>query len=292
MALEDEQATGRLMADIAGLIEPGDLITLSGDLGAGKTAFARAFIRHIAGDETIEVPSPTFTLMQTYDLPRFPVVHADLYRLGGPSETRRTRLRRRAGDRRHAAGMAGPRRRPVAARPARHRAALCRRRRARPSATPQITGYGAFAARAERIAAIRRFLNDTGFGQATRRRIQGDASTRSYERLLRDGTSYILMNSPRRPDGPRGARRQALQRDRASGRDGDAVHRHGARPAHARLFGAGDLSPPTATPDCWCWKISAMSWSSKAIRRRRSRSATRSPPICWRRCIASARRTR
>ena len=53
VALEDEQATRRLMADIAGLIEPGDLITLSGDLGAGKTAFARAFIRHIAGDETI-----------------------------------------------------------------------------------------------------------------------------------------------------------------------------------------------------------------------------------------------
>ncbi len=86
VALTDEQATHRLVADIAGLIEPGDLITLSGDLGAGKTTFARALIRNLAGDETIEVPSPTFTLMQAYDLPRFPLVHADLYRLSGPGE--------------------------------------------------------------------------------------------------------------------------------------------------------------------------------------------------------------
>jgi tRNA threonylcarbamoyl adenosine modification protein YjeE len=86
VALADEQATTRLMVDIVAVLEPGDLITLSGDLGAGKTTFARALIRHLAGDETIEVPSPTFTLMQSYDLPRFPVVHADLYRLTGPAE--------------------------------------------------------------------------------------------------------------------------------------------------------------------------------------------------------------
>src|SRR5215813_5447160 len=84
--LADEAATYRLMTDIAAIIEPGDVITLSGDLGAGKTTFARAFIRYLAGDDTIEVPSPTFTLTQTYALLRFAVVHADLYRLSGPTE--------------------------------------------------------------------------------------------------------------------------------------------------------------------------------------------------------------
>src|SRR5512139_4001013 len=82
----DEAATQRLMADVACAIEPGDLITLSGDLGAGKTTFARALIRHLAGNPTIEVPSPTFTLMQAYELPRFNLIHADLYRLSGPDE--------------------------------------------------------------------------------------------------------------------------------------------------------------------------------------------------------------
>ena len=85
-ALADEAATYRLMMDIAALIEPGDTITLSGDLGAGKTTFARALIRHLAGDESVEVPSPTFTLVQTYALPRFALIHADLYRLSSQAE--------------------------------------------------------------------------------------------------------------------------------------------------------------------------------------------------------------
>ena len=85
-ALADEAATYRLMTDIAAIIEPGDVITLSGDLGAGKTTFARALIRYLAADDTIEVPSPTFTFTQSYTLPRFAVVHVDLYRLSGPSE--------------------------------------------------------------------------------------------------------------------------------------------------------------------------------------------------------------
>src|SRR5581483_4174459 len=84
--LPNEQATVRFAADIACALEPGDLITLSGDLGAGKTTFARALIRYLAGDPKVEVPSPTFTLIQTYEVPRFTVVHADLYRLSGTAE--------------------------------------------------------------------------------------------------------------------------------------------------------------------------------------------------------------
>src|ERR1700735_1522520 len=86
LALANENATAHLMADLALLIGPGDVITLSGDLGAGKTAAARALIRYLAGDEAVEVPSPTFTLAQSYDLPPFPLVHADLYRINDPLE--------------------------------------------------------------------------------------------------------------------------------------------------------------------------------------------------------------
>ena len=86
LALSNETATAHLMADLALLIGPGDVITLSGDLGAGKTAAARAMIRYLAGDDALEVPSPTFTLAQTYDLPPFPLVHADLYRVNDASE--------------------------------------------------------------------------------------------------------------------------------------------------------------------------------------------------------------
>ena len=85
VALANETATAQLMADLALLVGPGDVITLSGDLGAGKTAAARAMIRYLAGDDALEVPSPTFTLAQSYDLP-FPIVHADLYRINDASE--------------------------------------------------------------------------------------------------------------------------------------------------------------------------------------------------------------
>ena len=79
----------RLAEDIAFAARPGDLIALRGDLGAGKTTFARAIIRALAGDEREEMPSPTFTLVQTYATPRMPVAHLDLYRLDArrPSST-------------------------------------------------------------------------------------------------------------------------------------------------------------------------------------------------------------
>ncbi len=85
LALPDQAATEVLAVRLAAVLRPGDLIALGGDLGAGKTTLARALIRAAAGAE-IEVPSPTFTLVQVYDLPIGAVWHFDLYRLSGPDE--------------------------------------------------------------------------------------------------------------------------------------------------------------------------------------------------------------
>jgi len=84
--LSDDAATEALGAELAKALKPGDLVVLEGDLGAGKTALARAIIRALAGYPLLEVPSPTFALVQPYDTPRGPVLHADLYRLGDPRE--------------------------------------------------------------------------------------------------------------------------------------------------------------------------------------------------------------
>ena len=81
-----EGATAALAAALAPLCRTGDCLLLQGDLGAGKTAFARGFIRALVGDE-VEVVSPTFTLVQTYALPcGAQVWHGDLYRLEDPSD--------------------------------------------------------------------------------------------------------------------------------------------------------------------------------------------------------------
>ena len=84
--LPDDLATASFGAELADGLRPGDLVLLEGDLGAGKTALARAIIRRLAGDEALEVPSPTFALVQPYETSKGPVLHADLYRLGDPRE--------------------------------------------------------------------------------------------------------------------------------------------------------------------------------------------------------------
>ncbi|MDX8350547.1 tRNA (adenosine(37)-N6)-threonylcarbamoyltransferase complex ATPase subunit type 1 TsaE [Cognatiyoonia sp. IB215446] len=85
ITLSDEAATAALAERIARILKSGDTLLLEGEIGAGKTAFARATIRAMLGRDE-DVPSPTFTLVQTYDTPRGPVWHCDLYRLTHPDE--------------------------------------------------------------------------------------------------------------------------------------------------------------------------------------------------------------
>ena len=201
VALPDEHATRRLAIDVANALEAGDVVTLSGDLGAGKTTLARTLIRYLAGDPTIEVPSPTFTLMQGYDLPQFPLMHVDLYRVSGPAELAELGfddLPERAvtllewPDR--ADGLLPPDRLDVSLTLAPKLKLEFRHAR--------ITGYGAVAPRVDRMAATRQFIAESGYSEALRARVRGDASTRSYERLGLGEKRVLLMNSPRRPDGP------------------------------------------------------------------------------------------
>lgn len=80
--LADDAATAALGHRIALALRPGDLVALSGELGAGKTALARAIIRARLGEDALEVPSPTFALVQPYP----GMLHADLYRLRADRE--------------------------------------------------------------------------------------------------------------------------------------------------------------------------------------------------------------
>lgn len=202
--LPDLAATARLAALIAGELRPGDLVTLSGALGSGKTAFARALIRAIADDPALEVPSPTYTLLQTYETARMAIVHADLYRIADPSELEQIGWDEAAET--ALVVVEWPERVPGALAETRVDITLSldprdpERRRAR------VHAHGPVADRLEVARAVAGVLAEAGMVGATRSHMQGDASTRSFERLSAAGEagpqSAILMISPPRPDGP------------------------------------------------------------------------------------------
>ncbi len=89
LTLADIAATENFAEHLATILEPGDVIGLSGDLGTGKTVLARATIRALASMHAVpvdDIPSPTFTLVQQYDFPLFSLFHIDLYRIDQPAD--------------------------------------------------------------------------------------------------------------------------------------------------------------------------------------------------------------
>jgi tRNA threonylcarbamoyl adenosine modification protein YjeE len=201
LALQSPQESEQFGADLAMAIPAGGMIHLEGDLGSGKSTIARALIRHLAGDNKLEVPSPTFALVHDYPMPTGclveQVLHADLYRvrqsgeigeLGiadpDPSTLTLVEWPQNAG------GMLpGP-------------SLLISIRDADRGRTLQISGDEDWVQRLERSLAIRKFL-DRAWGKAVvRHRLTGDASSRAYETAKLGDACRIVMNAPRQPDGP------------------------------------------------------------------------------------------
>lgn len=81
-----ENETAAHAIALAATLGAGDILLLRGNLGAGKSVFARALIRALSGEKSLEVPSPTFTLVQTYETPQASLWHFDLYRLKDSTE--------------------------------------------------------------------------------------------------------------------------------------------------------------------------------------------------------------
>lgn len=196
--LKDEAATSRLGQDIAAAVKPGDLIVLEGDLGAGKTTLARALIRAATAKPDLEVPSPTYTLVQYYD-GVLPVTHFDLYRLADGSELDELGLADALEQ-----GVAIIEWPQVAADTLPSPALTVNLsetadggRSAIVQAAPETE------ARLRRSIRLRSFLESAGWGEASRALFVGDASTRRYETVSMPGVpSQLVMDAPEQPDGP------------------------------------------------------------------------------------------
>jgi tRNA threonylcarbamoyl adenosine modification protein YjeE len=184
-------------AQLSLFARPGMALLLKGDLGTGKSTFARPFIRALAPGVEFDVPSPTFTLVQTYDETRVPVAHADLYRIGSAQELDELGFDELMTS--HVLAVEWPEKMlgwPIADRllielsgAGNHRDAV-------------LSASGAWAQALARNDAISAFLAATRWKNAERRFLEGDASFRRYETLHMGSEVAILMDMPARPDGP------------------------------------------------------------------------------------------
>jgi tRNA threonylcarbamoyl adenosine modification protein YjeE len=187
-------ATESLARRLSLWARPQFLVLLEGDLGSGKSTFARAFIRALAENPDLDVPSPTFTLVQSYAETRLPVFHADLYRLKSAGEVEELGL----GD--MLASQCGlvewPERLPGGL-----TGDVLQISFAGGGESREITmkASGGWARALARDAEIESFLTPA----PERHFLEGDASARRYEWLEgAEGSKPILMDMPTRPDGP------------------------------------------------------------------------------------------
>ena len=195
--LPDEAATTRLGRALAPALRAGDLVALSGDLGSGKSTLARAILRALHGDDALDVPSPTFTLVQSYPDGRLPAIHADLYRVADPGEVDELGLAEGLED--GVVIVEWPERGELNGpeiRIALHEVDDGAAREVAIDAPPEDE------ARLLRSIEIGDFLGACGHADAHRDPLTGDASTRSYETVRSGKETLLLMDAPELPDGP------------------------------------------------------------------------------------------
>jgi N-acetylmuramate 1-kinase len=199
LTLDGEAETAALGARLSLWVRPGMVILLEGDLGAGKSTLARAFVRRLMKDDAVtDIPSPTFSLIQTYDETRVPVFHADLYRLNTGADVEELGLDGLLVT--HAGLIEWPDRLSRALGQDILVVSLSGRGASR---TAKLAGSGAWATVLQRDADLQNFLSRTEYEESERHFFEGDASSRRYERLVSDqGDTCLLMDMPQRPDGP------------------------------------------------------------------------------------------
>jgi N-acetylmuramate 1-kinase len=196
--LVGEAETNALARRISLWARPGLLIALHGDVGAGKSTFARAFIQALFKPGfASNVPSPTFSLIQTYDETRVPVFHADLYRVNNSDEISELGLDDLLQT--HCGLIEWPER---LANPLTGDVLHVRLSGSGGSRKAQVIGEGRWTTVLDRDAVIQDFLNQHNVESDSRIFFEGDASSRRYETVVHNGERILLMDMPQRPDGP------------------------------------------------------------------------------------------
>ena len=193
-----QQETEGLAKALALFAKPGFAVLLRGDLGSGKSTFARAFIKALAQENAeFDVPSPSFALIQTYDNTRLPVAHVDLYRLRAEAEIDELGLPELV--KTHMLLIEWPTSAIDAIAADKLSLEFSGSGNAREI---KIEAFGAWISAFKRNTEIETFLKAHGVDPALRQVLEGDASSRRYESVELNGRDVILMDMPQRPDGP------------------------------------------------------------------------------------------
>ena len=194
-----EAELAKLAAWTSLILKKGDTLHLGGDLGAGKTTFARALIRHLSENSIDEIPSPTFALLQHYETARIDIYHFDLYRLSDPDEAFEIGLDDAAIN--GVSLIEWPERLENHIGPD-YLDIRLDEAQASEERHVTLTGHGTWKERIARLQQLVGFVEKSDWSAAQPLYMQGDASARGYARLTGLDRPAILMNAPDQPDGP------------------------------------------------------------------------------------------